>query len=208
MINYNNGKVYENDWFNLSVFDETFENRVFTPDETPTSVFDLSVGVCQKIYNLNFLKKINAEFPEGIYFEDMPFFFYVYLKSSRISIIKEVLYFRRKHDESITHIVDWKFMDTVKAGQILMDIFIKNDWYDAYAYDLIAYKINGPRYALRDLPLKYKDEMFMLIKQDYELIKQTHYYDDFLKNLGSVKKKFFLDVLKADNYDEFVKLSK
>ena len=208
MINYNDGEVYENDWFNLKTFDKTFENRTFTPDETPGSIFDLSVGVCQKIYNHSFLKKINARFPEGIFFEDMPFFFYVYLKASKISIIKKHLYYRRKHDESITHVVDEKFLDTVRAGQILMDIFIKNNWYHIYAYDLIAYKINGPRYALRDIPLKYKDKMFILIKSDYESIKQSQYYDDFLKNLGPVKKKFFLDVLKADDYEMFVDLSK
>ena len=206
MINYNKGKVYENDWFNLSSFDETFENRVFKASDTPCSIFDLSVGVCQKIYNHDFLKKINARFPESIFFEDMPFFYYVYLKAERISILKEVLYYRRKHDESITHVVDEKFFDTVKAGQILMEEFIENDWYDIYVYDLLAYKINGPRFALRDIPLKHKDKMFMLIKSDYEQIKTTKYYDDFLKYLGPVKKKFFLDVLKAKNYKYFINL--
>jgi hypothetical protein len=104
-------------------------------------------------------------------------------------------------------VVDEKFLDTVRAGQILMDIFIKNGWYDAYKYDLLAYKINGPRFALRDLPLNYKDKMFMLIKEDYEQIKLSQYYDDFLEELGPVKKKFFLDVLKADSYDEFKTLN-
>ena len=206
MLNYKDGEVYENDWFNLSSFDESFENIVFSPSQTPCSIFDLSVGVCQKIYNHDFLKRINAEFPEGIYFEDMPFFFYVFLKASKISIIKENLYFRRKHDESITHVVDEKFFDTVKAGQILMEEFIENDWYDIYVYDLLAYKINGPRFALRDIPLKHKDKMFMLIKLDYEQIRLTKYYDDFMKHLGSVKKKFFLDVLKAEDYRQYCKI--
>ena len=203
MINYSNGETYENDWFSLTSFDESFEKRAFTPKETVGSIFDLSVGVCQKIYKHEFLKSIDAKFPEGIFFEDMPFFFYVYLKAERISIIKKVLYYRRKHDDSITHVVGPKFFDTVKAGQILMDIFIKNEWYDIYLTDLLAYKINGPRFALRDLPLKYKDEMFMLIKMDYEQIKQTQYYDDFLRFLGPVKKKFFKDVLNSKNYREF-----
>ena len=105
MINYNDGEVYENDWFDLKTFDESFEDRVFGPDETPGSIFDLSVGVCQKIYNRKFLNSIDAQFPEGIFFEDMPFFYYVYLKSRRISIIKRHLYYRRKHDESSTHVV-------------------------------------------------------------------------------------------------------
>ena len=205
MINYNKGDIYENDWFEMKTFDESFENRVFSPDETPGSIFDLSVGVCQKIYNAQFLKDIDARFPEGIFFEDMPFFYYVYLKARRISIIKRHLYYRRKHDDSITHVVDEKFLDTVAAGQTLMKIFIENRWYDAYKFDLLAYKINGPRFALRDMPPKYKQKMFNLIKNDYEQIKSSKYYDDFLENLGPVKKKFFKDVLKSGDYMEFKK---
>jgi len=203
MVNYDNGRVYGNDWFCLKIFDDSFENRVFKPCETPGSIFDLSVGVCQKIYNHSFLKRINARFPEEIYFEDMPFFYYVFLKADRVSIVKEKLYFRRKHDESITCVVDEKFFDTVRAGQVLMKIFIENDWYDTYKFDLIAYKINGPRFALRDLDEKHKPMMFDLIKKDYTEIKSTPYYKDFLDNLGPVKKKFFTKVLNSKNYKEF-----
>ena len=207
MINWDGEVFYENDWFDMKTFDESFENRVFSPTETPGSIFDLSVGVCQKIYRKEFLKSIDARFPEGIFFEDMPFFYYVYLKADKISIIKKHLYVRRKHTKSITNVVDEKFFDTVPAGQVLLDIFIKNGWYDAYKFDLLAYKINGPRFALRDLPLKDKPHMFDLIKKGYEQIKQGQYYDDFLAELGPVKKKFFLDVLSSKDYEEFSKTS-
>ena len=45
--------------------------------------------------------------------------------------------------------------------------------------------------------------MFELIKNDYEEIKRGPYYNDFLDQLGPVKKKFFLDVLESKNYEEF-----
>ena len=209
MINYDDTthETYENDWFNLKTFDESFEDRAFGPDETPGSIFDLSVGVCQKIYRTSFLKEIDAKFPEGIFFEDMPFFYYVYLKAERISIIKRQLYFRRKHDESITHVVDEKFLDTVPAGQILMNIFIENEWYDTYKFDLLAYKINGPRFALRDIKENCKVKMYSLIKKDYEAIKCSQYYGDYIENLGPVKKKFFLDILKSNDYENFKTLN-
>ncbi len=209
MINYDDktGKIYENDWFDLTTFDETFENRVFSPDETPGSLFDLSVGVCQKIYNAEFLRQIDARFPEGIFFEDMPFFYYVYLKAQRISIIKKHLYYRRKHDESITHVVDCKFLDTVPAGQELIRIFIENGWYDTYKFDLLAYKINGPRFALRDIEAKCKVKLYELIKKDYLSIKHSRYYEDYLENLGPVKKKFFLDIIRSKDYYDFKTLN-
>ena len=206
MINFDGERYYENDWFELKTL-QSFKNRAFKPTETPGSIFDLSVGVCQKIYNRKFLERIDARFPEGIFFEDMPFFYYVFLKAERISIVNRHLYVRRKHTSSITNVVDEKFFDTVPAGQELMRIFIENGWYDAYKFDLLAYKINGPRFALRDMPLKYKFHMFDLIKKDYEAIKSTKYYEDFLTQLGPVKKKFFLDVLRSGDYEEFSKIA-
>lgn len=203
IIKYYDGKFSQNDWFNLNSFDESFENRVFNPHECKDFLFDISVSACQKIFNREFLSKINANFPKGIYFEDMPFFFYTFLKSERISIIKKHLYVRQKHTGSITESVDSKFLDTVPAGQILIEIFIKNGWYNRYMFDLLAFKINGPRYALMEIDEKYKKDLYNLIKKDYESIKSTQYYRDYLENLGPIKKKFFLDILKSNDYEHF-----
>ena len=207
MINYDDetGRIYENDWFNLNNLDESFDDVVFSPEKTKDFLFDLSVSSCQKIYRNSFLKSIDASFPEGIYFEDMPFFFYVYLKAERISIIRRHFYYRRKHDASITHVVDANYLDTVEAGCELMRRFIDNGFYEDYKFDLLAYKINGPRMALMDITEDAKEPLFNLIKEDYEKIKETEYYQDYLDNLGPKKKKFFLDVIKFDNYDEFKK---
>lgn len=203
IIKYFNGEYSQNDWFSLNNFDESFENRVFNPHECRDFLFDISVSACQKIFDREFLLKISARFPEGIYFEDMPFFFYTFLKSERVSLIKRHLYVRRKHEGSITESVDLKFLDTVPAGQILMDIFIENDWYDMYKFDLLAFKINGPRYALMGIEEKYRKQLYSLIKNDYESIKSSQYYDDYLENLGPVKRKFFSDILKSEDYESF-----
>ncbi|MBQ2654662.1 MAG: glycosyltransferase family 2 protein [Methanobrevibacter sp.] len=203
IIKYYNGEYSQNSWFNLDNFPKQFENRIFNPHECRDFLFDISVSASQKIFKRQFLNKINARFPEGIYFEDMPFFFYTFLKAERVSIIKKHLYVRQKHSGSITESVDSKFLDTVEAGQILMDIFIKNGWYDMYLFDLLAFKINGPRYALMGIEEKYKEKLFLLIKKDYEQIKSSQYYQDYIDNLGPVKRKFFTDVLGSDDYEEF-----
>ena len=207
IIKYDDGKYSENDWFSLNNFPADFEDRAFNPHECRDFLFDISVSACQKIFRRQFLSDINARFPEGIYFEDMPFFFYTFLSAERISILRNHLYVRRKHEGSITESVDSKFLDTVEAGQILMDIFIENDWYDMYLFDLLAFKINGPRYALMGIEAKYKEQLYLLIKRDYEQIKSTQYYQDYLDNLGPVKRKFFLDILESTDYDDFRRLN-
>ena len=84
-----------------------------------------------------------------------------------------------------------------------MRIFIENEWYDAYKFDLLAYKINGPRFALRDIKENYKIPLYELIKKDYCAIKDSQYYQDYLDNLGPVKRKFFLDIIKSKDYEDF-----
>lgn len=209
MINYDDdtGRIYENDWFNLNSFDESFDDKVFSPDDTKDFLFDLSVSACQKLYKNTFLKESNVFFPEGIYFEDMPFFFEIYLKAERIAILRKHFYYRRKHSASITHVVDCNYLDTVPAGQELMKRFIENGFYEDYKYDLLAYKINGPRIALGEIVDKCKRPMFDLIHEDYLLIKDSPYYEDYLAELGPVKRKFFLDVIKANDYEEFLELN-
>ena len=207
ILKYDGEKYTQNSWFNLDNFPEDFENRIFAPHECRDFLFDISVSAAQKIFRRDFLVEISARFPEGIYFEDMPFFFYTFLKADKISLIRRHLYVRRKHEGSITESVDSKFLDTVPAGRILMDIFIKNEWYDMYLYDLLAFKINGPRYALMEIEEKYKEELYLLIKKDYESIKESPYYHDYIDNLGPVKKKFFLDIIKSEDYEDFKTLN-
>ena len=198
------------DWFceDLNNFDRNFDDRVFNPHECRDFLFDISVSACQKIFKRQFIDKIDARFPEGIYFEDMPFFFYTFLNAERISLIRKHLYVRQKHPGSITESVDSKFLDTVPAGQILMDIFIESGFYDMYRFDLLAFKVNGPRYALMGIEDKYKEELYWLIKDDYEEIRKTQYYGDYLEDLGPVKRKFFTDILKSDDYNEFMTLNR
>lgn len=200
------GLISQNDWFNLNSFDESFDDRVFSPEECRDFLFDLSVNACQKIYKTDFVKKSGARFVEGIYFEDMPFFFEIFLKAGRISIIRRHLYYHRKHSKSITDVIDCNYLDTVPAGQELMKRFIENGFYEDYKFDLLAYKINGPRFALSQIVEKCRSPLFDLIHEDYLEIRNSVYYDDYLNELGPVKKKFFLNVIKANSYDEFLEL--
>ena len=200
------GEFSDNDWFNLNSFDESFDNRTFNPDECSSFLFDLSVNACQKIYRNEFLSQSGAEFVEGIFFEDMPFFFEIFLKAKRISIIRKHLYYHRKHSKSITDVIDCDYLDTVPAGQELMRRFINNGFYEDYKFDLLAYKINGPRFALSQIVDKCKEPLFDLIHEDYLQIKDSIYYDDFLNELGPVKRKFFFFVFKSQSYGEFTSI--
>jgi hypothetical protein len=52
-----------------------------------------------------------------------------------------------------------------------------------------------------------KIPLYELIKMDYLSIKHGKYYQDFLDNLGPVKRKFFLDIILSKDYEEFIKIN-
>ena len=62
MLNYDDetGRIYENDWFNLNTFDESFDGRAFSPEECSDFLFDLSVSGSQKIYRNEFPRAIRS----------------------------------------------------------------------------------------------------------------------------------------------------
>jgi len=204
---YKTKTTTESQWFNLANLDSSFDNKVFSPKDTKDVLFDFSVSACQRIYKTSFIKNLKYKFPVNMYFEDMPFFYSSYLTAKRISIIRQHLYYRGKNESSITEKVDKKFLDTVPAGQEMFKRLCNLGFYEEYKFDLIAYKINGPRMALSSIDENYQEDLFKLIKEDYEEVKDSIYYQDFLDNLGPKKKKFFQDILKSKNYTEFKQIN-
>ena len=86
---------YDYTYFNLDCLSEDFNNSVFNYKKTKDFFFRICVTAYNKIYRTNFLENINAEFPEGLIFEDNPFFYKTFLNAKRVSLIREFLYFYR-----------------------------------------------------------------------------------------------------------------
>lgn len=54
MINFDGEKYYPNDWFELNQFDESCENRIFKPEETPGSILICQSEFARKSIPANF----------------------------------------------------------------------------------------------------------------------------------------------------------
>ena len=82
----NNKEIKHNlSYFSLECFDESFDDGVFDYKKTKDFIFKIAVTAFNKIYKTEFVKKINAKFPEGLIFEDNPFFYQTYLNAHRVS---------------------------------------------------------------------------------------------------------------------------
>lgn len=207
MTNYNNetGEYHENNWSNLDELEDNFYNRAFNPEETKDFLFRLPVSACQKIYRLQYLKDIDAQFPDRIYFEDNPFFYYVWLNADRISLIKKHFYIRRVHPGSITGKCDRKFFDIIPSGVALSRLMIKSGHYEEYKKDLINYRIDAYRLTMKCLSPELKEEFYRRSKIQFNKILESPYREDFLENMNEKNNRIFYEILETENFDEFDK---
>ncbi len=80
LINYDDkyDSFYEDDYYNILPLKDFFEGELFFHKNIKDNLFRVAVSTANKFYNRNFLVKIGVKFPEGVMFEDNPFFSNVY----------------------------------------------------------------------------------------------------------------------------------
>lgn len=77
----------------------------------------LHFSACSRLFRAAFLKEEGIRFPEGIHYEDHPFFFETLLCARRVSILDVPLYYYRKHHSSVIH-DDMKMFDIFRAYEL------------------------------------------------------------------------------------------
>ena len=160
---------YNQPYFKLDCFNENFDNCTFDHTKTKDFLFKISVTAWNKIYRKSFLDKINAKFPEGLIFEDNPFFYETYLKAKNVSLVRDFLYFYRvNRADSIIVKADEKYFDLIKIQDLSIQNFIETNNFDEYKFDLLSYVISNLFYRYTQINEIYKEEFFNRIKQCFD----------------------------------------
>lgn len=192
---------YNHPYYTLECFNEDFDNRVFNHDDTKDFLFKISVTAWNKIYKKKFLDEINAKFPEGLIFEDNPFFHKVYLNANNVSLIRDFLYFYRiNRSDSIISKADKRFFDIIKIHDLNTKIFIETDNFDEYRFDLQAHMIGTLFYRYSQVDETNKKEFFELIMQNFEKI---NIKSDEIAKLNAPVKAKYQNFINSNSYKEF-----
>ncbi len=185
-------------YFNLEHFDSSFDGKVFSYQDVKSFIMDVCVMAWNKLYRKSFIDDCKAEFPNGLIFEDGPFFFSIFFKTKRVSIIRDFLYYYRiNRPGSIVQKGGKKFLDIIDVVELMYnsikdsDCFddIKNEFYRRKADDIIY------RYDLIDViykgafskKLRKKKFLFDETVFDFDYIKENAPYT--YKNLYNIKRK-------------------
>ena len=198
---------YDLPYFTLECFDESFYNRSFNHYDANDFIFRISVTVWNKIYKTSFLSDIGAKFPEGLIFEDNPFFYKVFLNAKRVSLVNEYLYYHRFNREgSIITEKNNKYLDIFKIHEISMNIFKESGFFDYYKINLVKYLINSFLNRYNMVSTDLKQEFFIEIKKfvsnfdltETELIEVSNSTPIF----NIKKSKYFSDFEARNDFDK------
>jgi glycosyltransferase involved in cell wall biosynthesis len=194
------GSEYDLSYFNLDCFNDDF-NDSFDYSKTKKFFFKICVTAVNKIYRTKFLKDIDVKFPEGLIFEDNPFFYKTFLNAKKVSLIRDFLYFyRANRSDSIISKADQKYFDVVKIQNISREIFISNPKYNDLKINLLNYQIGSIFNRYNQVSEEYKKEFFELIKKDFHDINLDN--NEFEKLIPDSKNKYE-NVINSGSYREF-----
>ncbi|GHT70837.1 glycosyl transferase [Endomicrobiia bacterium] len=104
---------FDSVWVNMKIFDDN--KQYFLKDNylskhsegiiniTSENINHFPVNAWNKLYNLDFVKAHNVLWSDGLFYEDMEFYYRFYTKSKTLYFIDQPLYIYRVRDNSILH---------------------------------------------------------------------------------------------------------
>ena len=198
-------EIKDNVWYYMLGVFRDFEKDIFTHKDTKEFTCNIAVTPYNKIYKNSLLKDNDILFPEGLIFEDEKFFFDVYLRAKRVSIVDEFLYYYRVNRKGSTVDISKEndYSDIIPITKQIRETFRQTNNYEDYKILLSNRFIHLQLARFSETSAKYREKYFHLVKEDLnEVLKDPEIAD----NLESDVKFRVSKILKAKNYEEFKKL--
>lgn len=197
----NEGKYEYDYWdYNYSSLNGKFWNKIFTYKDVP-NIFKVAVSACLKLYNTDFLKKSDVHFPNN-FFEDNYFFYSLFLKAEKLSIVENQFYNRRIRNGSITQLGGRHFIDSITATNHIIDVFKDNGLFEQYRNQLLRKKFNSNISRFFGIDDSLKEEYWSKLKEDFKDYKK--YYDEEKDSFYYIIVDFYNNLIKSKNYKEFI----
>ena len=146
-----------NPYYTLGFFDESFTNKAFSYKETKPFLMDVCVMAWNKLYRKSLIDECQAQFPEGLIFEDGPFFFTIFFKTQRVSIVRDFLYYYRiNRSGSIIQKAGKKFLDIIDVVELMYDKIKQIPDFEDVKYLFFRKKIEDFIYRFENMNPKYR----------------------------------------------------
>ena len=198
-------EIKDNVWYYMLGVFRDFEKDIFNHNDTKEFTCNIAVTPYNKIYKTSLIKDNNILFPEGLIFEDEKFFYDVYLRAKKVSIIDEFLYYYRVNRKGSTtnNTKENDYTDIIPISKQIRQTFKETGNYEDYKFLLNNRLIHLQLSRFTEISPKYKEKFFNLMKADLNEVLQDKAIEN---NLESDVKFRVEKILKAEDYEEFKKL--
>ena len=199
------GEIKDNVWYYMLGVFRDFKKDIFTHTDTKEFTCNISVTPYNKIYKSSLLQDNDILFPEGLIFEDEKFFFDVYLRAQKVSIVDEFLYYYRVNRKGSTVDISKEndYTDIIPISKQIRETFKRTDNYNDYKHLLNNRLIHLQLARFTQTSPKFKENFFNLLKEDLiEVLNDKEIKD----NLESDVKFRVFKIIQSENYEEFKKL--
>lgn len=203
LINFDNEtKIKEQyEYFDLQYLIDIVGDKVFGYKDVSDIVFSISVTAPGKLFKSKFIG--NMRFPEGLIYEDNPFFIEAIFKAKRLYVYDKYLYNRRVRSTSLTRSNTEKFSDFIDISNLLIDITKKYGLYDTYKSTLYSKKIYNTHRIFKLVNEEDKPEFFEKIKADFSSLQEEYESDEVFNDLHDKLKLIFRSGIYSRDYKEF-----
>ena len=201
------GEIKDNVWYYMLGVFRDFEKDIFSHKDTHDFTCEIAVTPYNKIYKTSILKDNDILFPEGLIFEDEKFFYDVYLRAKRVSIVDEFLYYYRINRKGSTVDIakENDYTDIVPISKQIRETFRQTDNYEDYKILLVNRFLHLQLARFTQTSPKYKEKFFNLIKEDLNEVLED---EEIANNLESDVKLRVSKILNSKDLKEFEELDR
>ncbi len=194
------------------IYDDISKNRVTT--EGPYNLendmmINLFATLWNKIYDTEFIKSLNIQFPDNYRYEDASFLYKITPHIKKISFINESLINYVQRDGSITHTHNSKVKDMIYVFDDILNYYKKNDLYELYKDELefLFIKFFLGNSFLRTIKITDKKDRKITLQLSWDILNNNFKYwkkNKYIK--GYSARNMYYKLISKSNYNLFATL--
>ena len=180
-----------NPYYTLGYFNETFDNKAFTYKELKPFIMDVCVMAWNKLYRKSTIDECKAVFPDGLIWEDGPFFFSIISKNKKISIVRDFLYYYRINRKgSIIQKGGKQFLDIIDVVELMYNSIKDLPDFEDIKYNFFKKKTEDIISRYDNLNPKYKTAFVKKLINKSSLVNEKLFPPDMVR--GKFRYNYYL----------------
>ena len=190
-----------NPYYTLGFFNETFDNKAFTYKELKPFIMDVCVMAWNKLYRRSTIDECKAEFPDGLIWEDGPFFFSILFKNKKVSIVRDFLYYYRINRKgSIVEKGGKQFLDIIDVVELMFNSIKDLPDFDDIKYNFYRKKVEDFMSRFENLSFRYKNMFAKKLKEKSSLINEEIFPPNMARGIFRYTNYLFGNIKKGDMF--------